>query len=431
MKPHQKRSRKPSVHEPRLPFLPRDPGIRSQLRVSAVYWACIVGIGLWVALRALGVDPQGPPLYLMPFLSVLAAAVANLSVRSWVALSHNIRQNTRRYNHLGWLFVSLDLTLVALGLRATGGMNSPLWLVLFVVVVAETIMASRAEANVIRVCAAAALLGGTIPVPLTQSEVVPFLLEFGTRVGFLIAVSIVTSRLRRNAADKEMENAALRAELGLAVERGSLARDIHDGIGNSLAAAVLRLEFAARSLEKKQQNAASPFAEGSVELVEMLKEEANALRDAMTTVRDWTFFTKPWTATAATGEGEEAAAVLTAEVERLSRRTGLPIIVSGAEIMAQLSPVLRLTTLRIVQEALTNAAKYAKGATQAEVALRREGIEYVLTITDDGPGFDLSAAGAGLGIVSMKERAEGAGGVFSVITSPGHGAALTARFRIA
>jgi len=235
------------ARKPRLPFLPPDPGIRSQLRVSAVYWACIGGIGLWVGLRSIGIDPHGPPLHLLPFLSVLAVAIANLSIRSWAALRRDIHENARHYNHLGWLFVSLDLTLVALGLRATGGSDSPLWVVLFVVVVAETIMASRAEANVIRVCAAVALLGGTVPVPLSRFEIVPFLLEFSTRVGFLIAVSIVTSRLRRNAADKELENAALRAELGLAVERGNLARDIHDGVGNSLAAAVLRLEFAAPS----------------------------------------------------------------------------------------------------------------------------------------------------------------------------------------
>lgn len=403
-------------------FLPTDPSTRSQLRVSAVYWACLLGIGLWAVLRVLGVDPHGPPLNPVPFLSVLAVAVANLSLRSWAALRRDIHDDSRRYVVLGWVFVSLDLLLVALGLRATGGLQSPLWLVLFVVVVAETILASRAEANVIRLCSLAALVGGTLPWPITRDNGVPYLLELSARFGFLVAVSIVTSRLRKNRADKERENESLRAELALAEQRAALAREIHDGVGNSLAAAVLRLEFAAR-LAEKQQGARDG---GENPASALFKEEANALREAMSAVRDWSFFTKPWDAR--DEGGEKAAATLTTEVERLSRRTGVPITIHGAHELDDMPPSLRLTVLRIAQEALTNTAKYAQGvATCAEVRVQCDDTHLTLTVLDDGPGFDPVTCAPGVGLSSMRERAEGLGGTLTLDTAPGQGTTIHVR----
>ena len=160
----------------------------------------------------------------------------------------------------------------------------------------------------------------------------------------------------------------------------------------------------------------------------MFRDEANALREAMTAVRDWTFFTRPWSV------GDEKrhlapSASLTTEVDRLARRTGLPMHVEGAEELDHLSPVARLTALRIVQEALTNAAKHASGATRAEVSLKRDGTTFLLSIADDGAGFDPTGEhiGAGIGMSSMRERAEGVGGSLTVDSSPGLGTTLTAR----
>jgi signal transduction histidine kinase len=214
-------------------------------------------------------------------------------------------------------------------------------------------------------------------------------------------------------------------------------------VGNSLAAAVLRLEVAARELERGRQREAPG---------DLLREEAQALRSAMSSVRDWTFWTRPWPAleTGATGVAPRGGDLLVAEIDRLSRRISLPIQVTGAALLDDpiVSLPLRLVVLRIAQEALTNVAKHAAGATRAQVQLDREAYDLILTICDDGPGLcgavlpadthpnaasdsaDHSAApapGAGIGMASMRERARGAGGSLTIETAPRGGVIVCAR----
>jgi len=83
-----------------------------------------------------------------------------------------------------------------------------------------------------------------------------------------------------------------------------------------------------------------------------------------------------------------------------------------------------LTLYRVVQEALVNAARHS-GAVEVLVQLRAERAGLVLTITDDGVGFDVPAKwGKGLGLISMRERVEAAGGRFNVRATPGSGTRL-------
>ena len=84
---------------------------------------------------------------------------------------------------------------------------------------------------------------------------------------------------------------------------------------------------------------------------------------------------------------------------------------------------------RIVQEALQNAHKYARGA-QVIIRLARQDGRLRLSIRDDGPGFDprevaRRAGRSNWGLMSMRERAELIGAHFSVASSPGHGTEVT------
>lgn len=78
--------------------------------------------------------------------------------------------------------------------------------------------------------------------------------------------------------------------------------------------------------------------------------------------------------------------------------------------------------LRIVREAITNVGRHAH-ATAVWVSLST-GDSIVLTVTDDGDGFDGTAEIAGFGLTSMRERAEAIGGVFTLTTAPGRGATI-------
>ncbi|NEB66122.1 diguanylate cyclase, partial [Streptomyces fulvissimus] len=82
--------------------------------------------------------------------------------------------------------------------------------------------------------------------------------------------------------------------------------------------------------------------------------------------------------------------------------------------------------LRVAQEALHNALRHS-GGRHVEVALEKKGSGAVLTVRDDGSGFDPEAtreAGRHLGLVSMRDRAGGVGGRLTVHAEPGRGTTI-------
>jgi len=96
-----------------------------------------------------------------------------------------------------------------------------------------------------------------------------------------------------------------------------------------------------------------------------------------------------------------------------------------AEPLPRLPNEVEIVLYRIVQEALQNAHKYARGAA-ITVRLAREGAVLHLSIRDDGPGFDphevaRRAGHSSWGLTSMRERAELIGARFTVTSRPGHG----------
>jgi signal transduction histidine kinase len=76
------------------------------------------------------------------------------------------------------------------------------------------------------------------------------------------------------------------------------------------------------------------------------------------------------------------------------------------------------TIYRVVQEALTNAAKHA-GAERVSVTVERDNGTVEVLIEDDGHGFDTAAPTGGLGLLGMRERVELTGGSLSISSRPG------------
>jgi signal transduction histidine kinase len=89
------------------------------------------------------------------------------------------------------------------------------------------------------------------------------------------------------------------------------------------------------------------------------------------------------------------------------------------------SPESRAVLYRVALEALTNVRKHAR-ASSVDVVLERRGDGVAVRIRDDGAGFEVpspeAGSGAGhIGLLSMRERAEAAGGRFALSTTPGEG----------
>ena len=114
--------------------------------------------------------------------------------------------------------------------------------------------------------------------------------------------------------------------------------------------------------------------------------------------------------------------------EGVAKRAGVAVAVTGST-QGRLPSRVETALYRIVQEALTNAARHADAA-HVEVRIRREPQAIGCSVADDGVGFDaatvLAPAGRhGLGLVGIRERLDPIGGTLQVTSAPGAGTRLS------
>ena len=187
-------------------------------------------------------------------------------------------------------------------------------------------------------------------------------------------------------------------------ERVRLARDLHDGIIQSLTVATLRLETFPRLLEKDPQEAGREVQR----LQELLVAEQRELRSL---VREL----KPTSPAPLRSEGGLAARLDELQ-ERMQSHWGLRMELSGNFREKALPGGTDRQIHRIIHEAVVNAARHAE-ASAVRVGLWVEERQVRVEVADDGRGFpfegelDLPALlGAGLGPVSLRERIASLGG---------------------
>ena len=185
-------------------------------------------------------------------------------------------------------------------------------------------------------------------------------------------------------------------------ERRRLARELHDRIGANLTALGLNLK-----LVRDEWKKSSTRLDDSEKL---LDSTAQLVRDVLTDMRP---------------PGLDELGLLAALREhagQVAQRSGLALEVAGAEPRPRLPPATEIALFRVAQEALTNVVKHA-GATAVSVSLRPEHGVVILTIEDNGAGFDGEgpAMAAGMGMASMRERAEAVGARPRIESAPGHG----------
>jgi signal transduction histidine kinase len=119
------------------------------------------------------------------------------------------------------------------------------------------------------------------------------------------------------------------------------------------------------------------------------------------------------------------------QLQRDLSRPGITITVFSENVAPILPDDVALCLFRIAQEAIQNAIKYS-GARNIRVQLQGETQRITLNIIDDGTGFDVeSAAGKGLGLLSMHERAESVGGTLKIVSRKNAGTRVQASVPLA
>lgn len=212
-------------------------------------------------------------------------------------------------------------------------------------------------------------------------------------------------------ADRELRRLHMRGISAQETERKRMARDLHDGVGQILSGVKYRLE--------SFSGAAGLKGDAAAKLLEMEGLLGHAISEVRLVSRNLMppelcdLGLEPALRTLCRGFGESA---------------GIAVTLNTARVPAAVPPELALALFRITQEALNNIGKHSR-ATMATVDLSSKGSELLLSVSDNGIGFaaggERPAAGRGIGLGSMRERAESNGGRIEFNSVPGAGTTLS------
>jgi signal transduction histidine kinase len=194
-------------------------------------------------------------------------------------------------------------------------------------------------------------------------------------------------------------------------ERNRIARDIHDSLGHALVALNIQIETA---LTLWQDNPDTAY--------EFLREAKQLGSNALQAVRE---SVSDMRADPLQGQLlEKAIATLTQEFHRT---TGI-LPECQLDLSQPLSNSVNTVVYRIVQEGLTNICKHA-AATAVQIQIQTNpAVGLLLRIQDNGKGFRVDANRAGFGLQGMRERTIALEGQLEIVSEPGAGCCITARF---
>jgi PAS domain S-box-containing protein len=183
-------------------------------------------------------------------------------------------------------------------------------------------------------------------------------------------------------------------------QRRRVVRDLHDGAQSGLVRVVIALQLALRAgdIPREVRTLVGDALENARSTIDELRELAHGIHPALLSHRG-----------------------LAPAVRALAGRASLPVAVQIADERYPNS--VESAAYFVAAEALTNVAKYAHAST-ARVTATRTSSHLVLTVDDDGVGFDPAAAAIRarrLGLTSMEERAKALGGTLSIDSRPGEG----------
>jgi signal transduction histidine kinase len=197
------------------------------------------------------------------------------------------------------------------------------------------------------------------------------------------------------------------------LERRRVAMELHDELGQSLTAIKINLQMSSRFTDK-------PLGELNAENIRIVEDALQHVRSLATALRPSLL------------DDLGLAPALKWIAEQTANRGGFVVSFHQERDLPRLAPEIETACFRIVQEALTNVARYAQPR-QVKISLRREADTLLLQVRDDGQGFDLAAmrarasAGGSLGVLGMQERATLLGGELAIESSPQQGCVIELR----
>jgi len=196
--------------------------------------------------------------------------------------------------------------------------------------------------------------------------------------------------------------------------RKKLARDLHDGPTQSVAAIAMRLNYTRMLMEKEPQK-----------VKEELEKLETLARRTTREIRTMLFTLRPVIL-----ETQGLVAALEQYLKGVEEETGLAVRLEAPELGGRLNAEIEGVVFSIIEEAVNNAKKYAQ-ARHIWVQLGFEDNLFVATVKDDGRGFDVAEVldsydqRGSLGLINMRERAELVEGTCTIESAIGQGTKVT------
>jgi PAS domain S-box-containing protein len=231
--------------------------------------------------------------------------------------------------------------------------------------------------------------GSMFPIHLSVSEI---------RLG---AERLFTGLIRDLTDRKRLEGQAIAAA---EQERGRIARDLHDGLGQQLGAALFLSSLLQRDLQERH----APEAPRAAEIHQLIEQ---ALADARTISRG--LYPVP-------SEPDGLMTALQNLADRVARDCGIDCRFDADSAVLVDDPAVPSHLYRLAQEAVSNAVKYS-GSTRIDISLNAHAHQLELVVRDYGKGFASDSRPAGLGTQTMRQRAQELGGRLTVQNAPDGG----------
>jgi signal transduction histidine kinase len=213
-------------------------------------------------------------------------------------------------------------------------------------------------------------------------------------------------------ARRELKELSARLVHAQENERRAISRELHDEVGQSMSALHLGLTNLLATLPQSARD--------------LLTNQINGLREiaeqSVRSVRNLSLLLRP-----SMLDDLGLLPALRWQAREASRNSGLRVDVAVDEICDELPDEYKTCIYRVVQEALHNVARHAR-AEVVRINVTHASGSLLLTIQDDGGGFDTRERG--LGLLGIEERVANLGGSFRVESEPGRGALLAISFHI-
>ncbi len=235
-------------------------------------------------------------------------------------------------------------------------------------------------------------------------------LLFGLVIGGATLARMLTLERQSQAAESGLRSLSGQIRTAQEEERRFLSRELHDQVGQMLTGVKMELASIARlhGDSESEISARIARAKGTVEqTLRIVRNTAMLLRPSML-------------------DDLGLAPALAWLVKEVSRSSGIEMHADIDPTVDSLPDSHRTCIYRVVQEALTNAARHS-GSRKVELSVRPRGEWVVCIVSDNGRGFDTTKSQKGLGLLGMEERVRELGGFVRLISTLGSGTRLEIR----